>query len=140
MKKITWLLPSVILVSVLTWSFSSTNPEKMSEDKDLEQFAMADLMKQLESSGRRYLPFLKRTSLHCGIYRLEAGADDKQQPHSEDEVYYVLKGEGRFTVGEEEIAIKEGDVLFVAANAVHRFHDIEEDLELLVFFSTGPTE
>ncbi len=32
---------------------------------------------------------------------LEAGAVDRQQPHTEDEVYVVLAGRSRFTAGYE---------------------------------------
>jgi mannose-6-phosphate isomerase-like protein (cupin superfamily) len=33
------------------------------------------------------------------------------------------------------MAVKAGAVLYVAAHVEHRFHSIEEDLEVLVFFS-----
>ena len=107
---------------------------------DLEQFAMADLVDSLKASGRPYLPFLNRPTLRCGIYRLEAGATDGQSPHQLDEVYYVLNGKCRFRVEDQEVAVHPGDVLFVAAGATHQFYDIEEDLELLVFFSAKAPE
>lgn len=106
----------------------------------LEHFQMESLLEQLDSTGRSYLPFLRRSALSCGIYQLKAGAEDKQSPHQLDEVYYVLSGVAQFTVEEKVVSIKEGDVLFVKANAVHKFHNIEKDLTLLVFFSTGETE
>jgi len=36
------------------------------------------------------------------------------------------------------LAVKPGDILFVPAGEPHRFFDIREDLEVLVFF--GPAE
>jgi hypothetical protein len=42
------------------------------------------------------------------------------------------------TVGDEDRAVGPGSVLFVAADAVNRFHDITEDLVVLVFF--GPPD
>lgn len=107
---------------------------------DLEAFDIDELEKKRAESGRSYLPFLRRDSLHCGIYVLAAGADDGQSPHDEDEVYYVLEGKAKFTVdGESTVDAEKGAVLFVAAHAGHRFHDIEEDLKLLVFFSRAKT-
>lgn len=100
-----------------------------------EQFTLADLHRQRASSDRRYLPFLNRASLRCGIYSLPAGGEDEQSPHELDEVYYVLNGKAKFTVDGKTSEVKPGDILFVAAKAKHRFHDIEEDLDLLVFFS-----
>ena len=43
------------------------------------------------------------------------------------------------TVGDEEREIRTGDTVFVGANVPHRFHDIAEDLELIVFFAPPET-
>jgi len=42
------------------------------------------------------------------------------------------------TVGGEERAIGPGSVVFVGADVAHKFHDIDEELVLLVAF--GPAE
>ncbi|MBW3651711.1 MAG: cupin domain-containing protein, partial [Actinobacteria bacterium] len=60
---------------------------------------------------------------------------DPQQPHSEDEVYLVLRGRARATVGSETLPVSAGTFLYVAAGSPHRFHDIEEDLAVLVVFA-----
>lgn len=91
-------------------------------------------LKSLNVTKGNWVEFLSREKLYCGIYHLAAGANDGQSPHEEDEVYYVVNGSAKFTSGEKEMTIKAGDVLFVPAMETHRFHDIEEDLELLVLF------
>jgi mannose-6-phosphate isomerase-like protein (cupin superfamily) len=90
------------------------------------------------AAGRRYLEFLRVPDLSAGLYVLEAGVADPQQPHAEDEVYVVMRGRCRFRVGTEEQEVEPGAVLFVPAGAEHRFLDIRERLEALVFF--GPAE
>ncbi len=105
-----------------------------------EVFKLADLVKQLEESGRPYLPFLTVPTLRTGLYALPAGGVDRQQPHGKDEVYYVIKGRSGMTIDGQEYTVAPGDVIFVAAQAEHRFHDIEEDLQLLVFFSEAEPE
>ena len=85
-----------------------------------------------------YVEFLRKADLSMGVYRLSAGAEDKQKPHSEDEVYFVTSGRAHFRAGDRELAVKPGDILFVPAGEPHRFFDIREDLEVLVFF--GPAE
>jgi mannose-6-phosphate isomerase-like protein (cupin superfamily) len=70
-----------------------------------------------------------------GLYRLAAGSEDAQQPHGEDEVYYALSGRARLRVGDEDHAVAPGTVAFVGARVDHRFHDVAEDLTLLVFFA-----
>ncbi|MFL5686507.1 MAG: cupin domain-containing protein [Chloroflexota bacterium] len=89
-------------------------------------------------SGRLYHEFISVPDLSGGLYVLEAGATDPQSPHTEDELYVVMSGRAKVIVGGEVRAIREGSVIFVAAGADHRFHDIEERLVLLVMF--GPAE
>ena len=95
------------------------------------------LLAERERSGRLYHGFLRVPALHAGVYVLPAGGTDPQSPHDEDEVYYVLRGRAGFRVDGEELSVKPGDVIYVKAGAEHRFHSIEEELELLVFFSTA---
>jgi len=90
------------------------------------------------AADRRYLEFLRVPDLSAGLYVLEPGAIDPQQPHAEDEVYVVMRGRCRFRVGTEEQEVQPGTVLFVPARLEHRFLDVRERLEALVFF--GPAE
>ena len=91
-----------------------------------------------KAAGVRYHEFLRVPDLSAGVYVLDAGGLDPQSPHTEDELYYVVSGIARVTVGEEVRDIGPGSLIFVAATVPHRFHDIAERLVLLVFF--GPAE
>ena len=82
-----------------------------------------------------YLEFLRAPSLSAGIYSLSVGEEDRQQPHMEDEVYYVAAGRASIRVGDEDQAVRTGSVVYVPAGVEHRFHDIAENLTLLVFFA-----
>jgi mannose-6-phosphate isomerase-like protein (cupin superfamily) len=73
--------------------------------------------------------------LSVGVYVLAAGGTDAQTPHAEDEVYYAVRGRARFRVGSEDHAVAPGAVLFVAAKQAHHFHEIEEELVLVVFWA-----
>jgi mannose-6-phosphate isomerase-like protein (cupin superfamily) len=91
------------------------------------------------SAGRLYHEFARVPSLSLGLYRLPAGGDDPQAPHAQDEVYHVLSGRATIRVGEEDRRVQAGSTIYVAARIPHRFHAIEEDLELLVFFAPFET-
>ncbi len=104
----------------------------------MDAWEFIDIEAARASSGRHYHEFLRVPDLSAGIYTLEAGATDPQQPHTEDELYYVVAGRGVITVGGETRPVVPGSVVFVAAAVPHRFHDIAERLELLVMF--GPAE
>ena len=82
-----------------------------------------------------YREFLHVPAMSAGLYVLPTGATDPQRPHHEDEMYYVIRGRGRFRAGEEDKDVSAGSVLFVAAEVEHRFYDITEEMAVLVFFA-----
>jgi mannose-6-phosphate isomerase-like protein (cupin superfamily) len=98
-------------------------------------FEIRDLVQEQSSTAKRYLEFLRVPALSAGIYVLPAGATDTQRPHKEDEVYYVIRGRARMRVGSEEQAVGPGTIVFVGANVEHRFFNISEQIEVLVFFA-----
>lgn len=71
--------------------------------------------------------------LEIGVYVLVAPEPDRQQPHEDDEVYYVLEGRGTLDVEGETVELEEGHAVFVPAHAEHRFSAYEV-LSLLVVF------
>jgi mannose-6-phosphate isomerase-like protein (cupin superfamily) len=73
--------------------------------------------------------------MSAGIYVLSAGATDKQTPHKEDEIYYVVRGKAKMRLGRGERSIGQGDVIFVEKTLEHQFFDIEKELLLLVIFA-----
>ena len=104
----------------------------------MDAFELTEIDARRIAQGERYHEFLRVADLSAGLYVLEAGDTDPQQPHSEDELYLVVAGRARITVGDEVRAVRAGSVVFVGASVPHRFHDIEERLEILVVF--GPAE
>jgi mannose-6-phosphate isomerase-like protein (cupin superfamily) len=85
--------------------------------------------------GHGYIDFLASEKLSVGLAIWPVGSTDSQRPHREDEVYYVIAGRGVIRVGDEDRAVKPGSLVFVAADVEHRFHDIEEDLRVLVLWA-----
>lgn len=104
----------------------------------MDAFELDELLAAQAAGGGLYHEFIRSHDLSVGLYVLAAGATDPQGPHTEDEVYYVVSGRGRILVGDADREVRPGSVVFVPADVVHRFHDIEEELVLLVAF--GPAE
>ena len=100
---------------------------------------LADARAERERSGRLSHEFLRVPALSATIYELGAGSDDPQQPHAEDEIYYVVAGRAKFDVRGEQRPVREGEFIYVAAEVPHRFVEIEEDLTLLVLFAPAKT-
>ena len=100
-----------------------------------DTFDLVDVLKQLQEAGRPYYEFLQRDSLSAGVYHLPAGEPDAQRPHTEDEVYYVLSGEGAVEIAGEVTRVRPGSVIFVERHIAHRFLDYTEGITLLVIFA-----
>lgn len=59
---------------------------------------------------------------------------DYQTTHAQDEIYVVVKGSGTILIEEQSHSFVAGDVLFVAAGAMHRFTEFTDDLVTWAIF------
>jgi mannose-6-phosphate isomerase-like protein (cupin superfamily) len=101
----------------------------------MQTFEINQLLDRHRGAGKLWMEFLRAPSLSMGLYVLPTGGADPQQPHTEDEVYYILSGRGQIRVDAEDRPVQPGSIVFVAANAPHHFHSITEHLTALVFFA-----
>ena len=103
----------------------------------MDIWEMTELIAERKELGERYLEFFiaEAGTLSLGLYVLQAGDTDPQQPHTEDEIYYVVSGSAQIQVGDEDRELKPGSVVFVGTDVPHRFHSITETLTLLVVFA-----
>ncbi len=100
---------------------------------DKHRVTVAEAMARLPGpEGRRFAPVLKHGSLVVEIYAPRG--HDPQTPHTRDEVYVVIAGEGVFVNGPRREPFGPGDMLFVPAGVVHRFEDFTNELAVWVFF------
>jgi quercetin dioxygenase-like cupin family protein len=100
---------------------------------------LPEIAEQRAQSGKPYREFLRVPAMSAGLYVLPPGGTDHQKPHREDEIYYVVRGRARLKAGPEDREVSAGSVIFVAAEVGHRFYDITEELEVLVFFAPAET-
>jgi mannose-6-phosphate isomerase-like protein (cupin superfamily) len=82
--------------------------------------------------GRRYAEPFTHGTMRLGYYAPRG--HDPQQPHEQDELYFIQSGSGTFLCGEERVAFAPGDALFVPAQASHRFEDFSDDFAAWVVF------
>ena len=104
----------------------------MTEEKTFE---LQDLMLRLEKNGAYFLDFLKVRNLEAGIIVLHPDEKDTQEPHSADELYYIIEGSGFIELGKSKQPVKEGTIIFVPANMHHHFYGNKEDLVILYVFA-----
>jgi mannose-6-phosphate isomerase-like protein (cupin superfamily) len=98
-------------------------------------FHIDELSRQRAALGKLYFEFLRVPTVSAGVYVLPKGGTDPQKPHRQDEMYYVVRGRARMQIGAGRVEVRAGSVIFVEAELEHRFYDIQEELEVLVFFA-----
>lgn len=96
----------------------------------MHRFPVTDIRARL--SGARFHYPLRHGTMRAGLYAPRG--EDKQQPHSQDEIYIVHSGSAVFAHGEERAECAAGDLLFVAAGERHRFERMSDDFETWVVF------
>ena len=85
------------------------------------QRSVPEVQRRLQEAGGGYEIVHSSPGLEVGVYVLVAPEPDHQTAHEDDEVYVVLEGTGALALEGDEIALGEGDLVFVPAGADHRF-------------------
>ncbi len=88
-----------------------------------------------DGSGVHWVEHLRVSDLSVGTYSIAAGADDDQEPHTEDEIYVVTAGQAALEAGGRAAPVGPGSVIYVPAGEPHRFTGITRDLAVLVLFA-----
>lgn len=60
--------------------------------------------------------------------------EDRQTPHTRDEIYVIARGSGTFELAGERRPFSTGDLIYVAAHTVHRFVEFSGDFAAWVLF------
>ena len=131
--------PRVLMVVTLSLlGATAAQPQEADSPARWEAFTLAEIAEQREATSRPWIEFLNVPSLSAGLYVLPTGGEDRQSPHGRDEVYYVVAGRAVLEVDGDRQSVKAGSVVYVRAEVDHRFVEIDEDLEVLVFFAAAP--
>lgn len=83
-------------------------------------------------AGEHAVTVLQRGTLDVA---LSASAVPKRQtPHTQDEVYVVVRGSGFLVHDGERDPFEAGDLVFVAAGIEHQFEDLSDDFTVWRLF------
>jgi mannose-6-phosphate isomerase-like protein (cupin superfamily) len=108
------------------------NPS-ISIPENQRQISVKEAMSRLPNpDGKRFATILEHGSLSVEIYAPQNV--DLQQPHTRDEVYIVVQGNGEFINGDSCRSFSSGDFIFVPAGVEHRFVNFSDDLMTWVIF------
>ena len=93
-----------------------------------------DIIADLDITNSHLLNAFSNKGLDMGILRIKVGEKDTQLPHSMDEAYFVVKGNGSIEIDGRIKPVKSNDFIFVSAYAHHRFIVDNQDLVVIYFF------
>ena len=97
------------------------------------RFPVAEGLAQLPTpDGKRFSTLFRHGTMSLEVYAPRG--TDPQQPHLQDELYFVVSGRGDFVVNEQRLSFQPGDALFVPAGAIHRFENFTDDMAVWVVF------
>lgn len=88
-----------------------------------------------EGEPNLYREHMRAPDLSVGTYCIPVGGKDGQQPHTEDEIYVVVRGHATLATDDEEVPVGPGSVVYLAAHVEHWFVDVTEDLTVVVVFA-----
>ena len=75
--------------------------------------------------GEQFAKLMSGGSMSVEVYVPQG--QDLQQPHTQDELYFIHSGRGQLIIGEQVFDCAAGDAFHVAAGASHRFIDFSND-------------
>jgi mannose-6-phosphate isomerase-like protein (cupin superfamily) len=82
-----------------------------------------------------FLDIMHTNSFEVGILQLNQGQKDTQEPHSVDELYFVVEGEVLISIQGRDHGITKGSCIFIPSETKHHFHGNKDRLTVLYIFS-----
>mgnify|MGYP006291958533 FL=1 len=105
----------------------------------MSRIPTTEMFEQLdENADRDHLEVLKEESMTVEVGRYSASKSAPKNPHTGDEIYYIISGSGMARVEDETYPVEPGDVVFVEAGLEHDFFNIEEDIRALIVLAGSP--
>jgi mannose-6-phosphate isomerase-like protein (cupin superfamily) len=97
------------------------------------KFTLQEALSRLPGpNGERFASILSKGSFEIEIYAPRG--TDPQQPHTRDEVYFIVSGRGEFESEGATHTFAPNDVFFVPAGEKHRFTQFTDDLVVWAVF------
>src|SRR5512138_1544301 len=96
-------------------------------------FRLADARARIPGPEREHFAdVLRRGSLRLLVSH--PLRPNQQSPHAQDELYFVMRGNGVLFHDGRRDRFEAGDAMFVAAGIEHHFEDCSDDFEIWVAF------
>ena len=86
------------------------------------EFNLTEYLEKIKKGNSYFHTFINKDSLAAGILILQPGEEDTQEPHENDEVYFVISGNGYLKIKNKNYKVSKEKLFFVAKGVPHYFH------------------
>ncbi|QZA88225.1 cupin domain-containing protein [Salinarchaeum sp. IM2453] len=92
-----------------------------------------DLQDKLEATATDSVGLIDTETMTIGLKRYSKDAAKKKgsRKHTEDELYHIIGGAGRITVGDEVYSVTSGDLVYIEQGESHDIIEIHDELTVL---------
>ncbi|MHA1990401.1 MAG: cupin domain-containing protein [Candidatus Hodarchaeales archaeon] len=98
------------------------------------KFDLNTIIERVKESNIYYKSFIDEPHMDIGVLVLKPGQEDNQKPHSKDEIYFILHGDGYITIDDHKHPIIEKMFYFVRKNIKHYFSHNTKEIVVVYFF------
>ena len=81
--------------------------------------------------SRYFIDVMDTPTMAVGIINLKKDQKDTQQPHTSDEIYYVISGRGTIEIDGIKNEVNPGKIIYITKKIHHSFHAISNELIVL---------
>ena len=81
-----------------------------------------------------YHTFVRGEKLSMGLQILRKGEDYGEPAHKNGEVYHILKGKAKLSIGKKIFNVSPGMAMNIPPKVHHRFYDVQKELVFLFIF------
>ena len=81
--------------------------------------------------SRYFIDVMDTPTMAVGIINLKKDQEDTQQPHTSDEIYFVISGRGTIEIDGIKNEVNPGKIIYIPKKIHHSFHAINNELIVL---------
>ena len=81
--------------------------------------------------SRYFIDVMDTPTMAVGIINLKKDQEDTQQPHTSDEIYYIISGRGIIEIDGIKNKVNPGKIIYIPKKIHHSFHAISNELIVL---------
>ena len=85
--------------------------------------------------SRYFIDVMETPTMEVGIINLKKDQEDTQQPHTSDEIYYVISGRGTIEIDGIKNEVNPGKIIYIPKKIRHSFHAFSNELIVLYIFA-----